>query len=269
MESLSEILSGAAAPEETASAPETATDVTTDATTTEASASAPSAEQATTERTTESQSRDDKGRFAGKPDEIAALRTAMQEERRKRQEIERKLAEQPKDDKPKKDLWEDPEGFIEERLTEREQKLRQETEARFFDLCEDLAKQRHADYEAVVSAFMQEAEADPSLAMQAFSQSQASRDKAEFLYNFARNRAEMRSIGGDLGKYRESIEAPLKAKFAEMEAENKRLKSQLDQLSKVPASLNAESSAARADIVADFIEPSPLSEIVKPQKRRA
>ena len=291
MDSLADILSGS----ESASTPDKAatTDVKTAEPVKEATA-APSAAKTTeaklevkTEKTdakaddkpveTEAErverTRNEKGQFAKTEDEIKALRTAMQAERRRAQEAERRLKEKEdaakKADTPKTDFWENPEAAVEERLTAREQTLKTETESRFFNLCEDLAKEKHKDYDDVVSEFFTEAEADPSLGAQVFAQARNSRNPAEFLYQYAVNRREMKAVGGDLGKYKETLTAPLNTKIGALEAEIKALKTQLDNIGKVPSSLNAEPSATRATVEAEAVEPESLGEIFKPRKRRA
>lgn len=275
METLTEILSGEAAPETPATtAPESpATDVKTTVST-DPAAPASSAGQATESKAdgepavvtpeTEEQARvrDEKGRFT-KPEEVASLRTAMQEERRRRQDAERRLAESTAE--PKKDVWEDPEAFIEEKV----QAVRSETDARFYSLSERLSKEQHSDFDPTVNALLAECETDPSLGQLVFQQVRASNHPAEALYTYATNRREMKMVGGDLGKYRESISAPLKQQNAELAAENKRLKDQLENLSKVPSSLNGEPSASRTNVETEATGPEPLSEILKPRKRRA
>lgn len=299
MESLADILSGAeeSAPSETTSTPakvET-TDVKPDTVAKTESTAAPSAAKTpeapaekvapteTAEQAAE-RTRNEKGQFA-KPDEIAGLQKGLQKERQTRQDTERKLQEAErklreieakKTDEPKKDFWEDPDAALEERLTEREKAIRLESESRYFSLCEDLAKKDHTDYDDVVNELLTEAQEDASLGSQVFAQAKAARNPAEFLYTYAINRREMKAVGGDLGKYKESIAAEFKPKLAErdqkiatLEGEIKALKTQLDNLGKVPSSLNGEPSASRAAVTTESVENEPLGEIFKPRKRRA
>lgn len=295
MESLSEILSGTAVSDTKASASEgnaeQATDVnTTEADKTAAAASATSAEQATDgESKAEGESKDkpegedkpdrareEKERLektdakdkSEKPDEIASLRKALQAERKKRQELE-KAKEPPKDDKPKKDFWEDPEAAVGERVSAETEKVRREADARYFGLCERMAKAKHDDYEATVEALIQDTETDPILAQQVFSQARQADDPAEFLYSYATHRKEMKAVGGDLGKYKSSLEAPHLARIGELEKENQALKDKLDKLGKIPSSLNAQPSATRATVESEAVEDDSLEEITKPRKRRA
>lgn len=306
MESLSDILSGATAPEKTetpVNTPEAKSEPAKDDKPAESkapAASAPSAEQAKPddkpdekagdkpvdqpEAKEDSQPRDDKGKFAAKPDELESLRTAHLAERKKRQEAERRAREaeeraaaaaKPKDDKPKKDFWDDPEGALEERLSAREQKLQQEADARYFTLCETIVKREHADYEEIVGELMEETDADKSLAQQVFAAAKAAENPAEYLYKTAKNRREMKAVGGDLDKFKDSLTTPLKTTIAERDKtisdqakQIKSLQDQLDKLGKVPSSLNAEPSASRAAVDAESAENDSLTAIVEPRKKR-
>jgi len=286
MDSLADILSGADESASSESTPEPAKAAATDVKPAEPAKEAPAApsaaktevkadevktEEVKTAEAEAERTRNEKGQFA-KPDEIKALQQGLAEERRKRQESERKLREieaAKKTDEPKKDFWEDPEAALEERLSPREEKLRLESESRFFTLCEDLARDKHADYEDVVNELLTEAQEDASLGSQVFAQAKAARNPAEFLYKFSLNRREMKVVGGDLGKYKETVTAEFKTKISALEAENKALKTQLDNIGKVPSSLNAEPSASRAAVEKESVENEPLGEIFKPRKRRA
>ncbi len=210
------------------------------------------------------QSRDEQGRFTKTDEEIKALRTAMQEERRKRQDLEARIAKQAESATPKKDFFEDPEGA----LNERDAKLRAESDERFFKLCERSAKARHADYDEVVSRFFEDAKDDPALAHQVYSQVRSADDPAQFLYNAAKIRSELKSVGGDLAKYREGVESPLKAQIAERDAKIKELETQLANLGKLSPSLNAEQSSTRAQVEADAAAPTPLDDIFNRKKQR-
>ena len=225
-----------------------------------AKADAPKVEADTKDRT-----RDEKGRFKTEAEEqVAGAQAALVAERKKRQALERQLQE--RDAKPKKDFFEDPEGA----LNERDQKLRSEADERFFLMCEDAAKDSHKDYDAIVSAFLEDAEEDRTLAARTFPEMRKARNPAEFLYKSAKLHSEMKAVGGDLGKYRESVETPLKTELAARDAKIKELEAQLSQLGKVPSSLTTEQSSSRASVEADEANnPPPMDDILKPRKRRA
>lgn len=305
MDTLADILSGAddeSAASETASTAAAAATTTDVKTATTAAADKPAKEAAaatsaaktpeqtaaaakdepadkTGESETEAQAaertRNEKGQFAKPSDEVAALRKAATEERRKRQEAERERDEARKakeGEAPKKDFLEDPEGAFQERLTPIQQKY----ESELFELREELVRAKHDDYDDVVNELMEEAKADPALAVQLNAQFNAAGRKPQFLYTFATNRREMKAVGGDLGKYKETIKtefktkiSTLEAKVSTMEAENKALKTQLENVGKVPDSLNSASSAARAAVQAEALDDEPLGDILKSRKRRS
>lgn len=320
MDSLSDILSGATVPDKTetpVSAPDAQSESAKDDKSAEpvkdSAASAPSAEQAKPVEAKpeakagetppdkpelpkeDSQLRDEKGKFV-KPDEpkegdedtVVGLRNALHAARKQKQEADRRVkdaekraaeAAKPKEEAPKKDFWEDPESAIDARISE----AQRTADARYFNLCESLVKREHADYEEIVGELMEETESDAALASQVFAAAKAAENPAEHLYRTAKNRREMKAVGGDLGKFKESIAEPFKAQLAEKDKamatkeqqiadqakQIQSLQSQLDKLGKVPASLNTEPSASRAKVDAESAEPPSLATIVEPKKRRA
>jgi len=219
-----------------------------------------------TEPEAKDRTRDEKGRFKTESDEqIAGAQSALIAERRKRQELERQLQQQ-QTKAPKKDFFEDPEGA----LNERDAKIRAEHAEKLFAMSEDLVRDQHEDYDATVTAFMADAEADPAIATRTFSEMQKARNPAAYLYKAAKLHGEMKAVGGDLGKYRETIETPLKTELAARDAKIKDLEAQLSQLGKVPSSLSTEQSSTRASIEADKAStPTPIGQVFQPRKRRA
>ena len=193
--------------------------------------------------------------------ELKSLKKALRSERDKRQAAERD--EKPK---PKTSFDEDPDKAIEEALSVQEQK----TENRFYLLCENLVKAKHDDFDEVVNVFMESTEDDQVLAGQVYQQMGMEANPAEYLYSFAKNRTEMSDVGGDLSKYKESIEQPLNVKIEELQKQNKELSDQLQSLGKLSSSLNDEPSTAQASIdAASASEPTPMDDIVGPKKRTA
>ncbi len=222
----------------------------------------PKGEEAKDEKPEDKKPEEDqsKSELADITKELQGLKKALRGERDKRQAAER---EEPK---PKTSWDEDPDKALEERLSEQTQNA----ENRFYLLCENLVKAVHDDFDDVVKAFMESAEDDPALAGQVYQQMGAEANPAEYLYNFAKNRAEMSEVGGDLSKYKESIEQPLNVKIEELEKQNKELSDQLQSLGKLTPSLNDEPSTAQAKIDAESAsEPTPMGDIVGPKKRTA
>lgn len=206
--------------------------------------------------------RDEKGRFVPK-EEADAIKKALREERRKRQEAEAKFRER---DEPKKDPFEDPEGFIADKLSKTEAAFND----RFFAFSEHHAKLRHEDYDEVINDLLEEAETDPDIARQIYPQAAAHVDPAEFLYSQAKQRKELREVDGDLGKYRETIEQPLQQQLKERDDKIAELESQLKNLGRIKPSMNDEQSASGGEVAEDAAnESTPMTDILKPKKRRA
>ena len=207
-------------------------------------------------------SKDDKPKDQGEDalasvkEELKGIKKALKSEREKRQSSEAEQREVPE-----KTSWdEDPDRALEERLAEQAQA----TENRFYVMCENLVKAEHEDFDEVVGVFMEEAEDDKVLAQSVFQQMSAQANPAQYLYNFAKNRSETKEFGGDLSKYKDSIQEPLNVKVKELEKANKELTEQLESLGKVSPSLNSESSATTAQVDADAAnEDTSIDDIVK------
>lgn len=216
----------------------------------------PETAQAETEEGTEESPRDEKGRFVPKK-EADSYRAAMLEERRKRQELEQKLNQKPEE---KKDFFEDPDGAIEQRLS----KERSQFDGKFFRLSEHLARDRYKDYDEVVAELVEAATADPSIAEDIYPRASAHVDPAGFLYTQALQRRELAVVDGDISKYREGIESPLKAEIAERDKKIADLEKQLAGLGRVRTSMNDESSVSSATAQNDeAAEPTPMTSILK------
>jgi len=99
---------------------------------------------------------------AEKSDEASAYKAAMLEERRKRQEIERRLQELEQGKEPeakKKVFWEDPEAVIAERVSEVERRFTH----RLLVSSEAVAREKHSDYGEKIVAFQEAMQRDPTL----------------------------------------------------------------------------------------------------------
>lgn len=183
------------------------------------------------------QPRDDAGRFAAKetgetPQEAAepvppteqpsdqGQYAALKDERRKRQDLERQLAEmrdqisrpQPQPEPPA-DFWEDPQSFMARQFeqfgNQFRERLRHEQQIERIDVSEASARSKYADYDDAFHAFRQAVETNPALAQQMMQ----SGDPAEFAYRKGRTALELERVG--------SIDDLLKAERAKWEAEVK------------------------------------------------
>jgi hypothetical protein len=163
--------------------------------------------------------------------ERAFLRAA-EEERRKRQDLERELAQyrqqkQPEKTEEKKTFWDDPEGHfktVEQRMAQREL-------AMTLKVSEQLARSKYQDFDDKIGVFAESLKATPGLHAEWL----ASPDPAEFAYKHGARLKEMREVG-DLDKYREKIEKETRAK---LEAEFKAKQEELEKKrSELPGSLS-------------------------------
>jgi len=122
---------------------------------------------------------------------------ALADERAKRQELERQLAEMQKEPEEKVDFLEDPDRWQqqqEQRLQQMEQKLEQTARTKFIQMTENAARQKHTDYDDVVTDFLETAQANPSL-MEAMVNAP---DPAEYAYQAALNIRTLKESGGNL-----------------------------------------------------------------------
>lgn len=203
------------------------------------------------------QARDEKGRFKAQE---TVPQEALHAERRKRQELERKLAE--RDTKPPPSVLEDEDGAFAARLAQATQPLKEQ----LFQLSVEAARYKpgREDYDEVVTAFLDAAEKDPQLD-RAWREA---RHPGEYAYTVGKQIKELADVQGDIVAYGAKKRAegaaelePLKAKIAELEATVSQLKTSKDKQEKVPQSLNSEQSAA-ANGNATFAGPRPLKSIL-------
>lgn len=121
---------------------------------------------------------------------------ALADERRKRQELESRLAELEKAKAPeaKPNLFEDPDNW-EKALNERVERsvaaVRQEFEQRTLYQFEQAAKARHPDFEDVAKFFAETARVTPGLVDEA----RSAPDPAEFVYQAGKNLKLYREAG--------------------------------------------------------------------------
>lgn len=193
--------------------------------------------------------RDDTGKFT-KAEEKPAEKpradvAAIIDERRKRQEAERRLAEvlQQKPEAAKKpSVFEDEDKAITSRVDEGTRSLRE----MLYKQSVKLARVTYKDaYSEAEQAFMEAADKDDRL-IEAL---RASDDPGEYIYTVGLQIKELADVGGDFVKYREKVTAgarteldALKTQFDVLKAENEALKKAQAELDAVPRSLNRQSS---------------------------
>jgi hypothetical protein len=183
---------------------------------------------------------------------------ALHAERKRRQELEARLAELEK--KPKTSVLEDEDKAFQERLAEHSRPLVQ----KLFNMSVAAAKRvpGREDYQTVYDFMEREVQSHPEL-MQAINDAD---DPGEYIYQLGRTRKELAEVGGDFARYREKIAAEKDAKLTEankriaaLEAELGTLKASKEKREAIPQSLNAEQSGAvKGDT---FAGPTPLRSV--------
>jgi len=178
---------------------------------------------------------------------------AMQEERRKRQELERRVAELSNVQRPqeeKKTFWDDPEGH----LTKFQQQILQQQMAGKLQTSEAIARSRYKDFDESVQVFAEVLQSTPGLHAQWLQ----SPDPAEFAYRLGKHTREVRDAGS-IDALREKIAKEERLKLeAEFKKKNEELERQRQELT---PSLSDVRGAARGTKPV-FTGPTPLEAIL-------
>jgi hypothetical protein len=222
----------------------------------------------TVETKPEVTSRDEAGRFAPKaepkPEEKPAITkadvAAIIDERRKRQQLEQEVAAlRQQTQKPKTDIFENPDVAIGERLQERLAPL----EDTIFQLQVALAKTQMPNFDDAAVAFFQAAQNDPIMKHQA----DTAPDQLQYIYREGMRLKELGDVGGDITKYREKVLSESKAELAKRDEQITALTAQLEAIQKaqaelaaVPRSLNQLPGASPKGTDAD---PEDINQIVR------
>lgn len=193
--------------------------------------------------------RDESGRF-----QKTVPQEALHAERRKRQELEQKLAE--REAKPPPSVLEDEDAAFNARLSQATQPL----QAKLFRLSVNAARNRPGrdDFDDVSSAFMEAADKDPQL-MRSFRDAE---DPGEYAYSVGKQIKELADVDGDILKYGEKKSAETRAELDKanerikaLEAEVASSKANKAALDDVPRSLNGNASAAPRSVAETDDEP--------------
>lgn len=228
----------------------------------ESKAEAPVTPEATPTPEAKAPVRDESGRFAPKAEAketpTRADIAAIIDERRKRQELERRVQELTSG-QPKADFWSDPEKALEERVSALVNPLHSQN----LQLRVDMARLKNPDFDDAMMAYLEAAQKDEVLKHQADN----SPDPLEFIYREGKRIKELAPYGGDLNKRDEARFGELKAEVAKKDELLKAMQAQLDAVTKsqaelaaVPRSLNAEQSGTPKAADAD---PDDLRKIVR------
>lgn len=190
-----------------------------------------------------------------------ALLRAAQEERRKRQELEARFAQQPQpqaqqQQQVEKKFWDDPETA----LAKHEERVQRTMMQNRIQTSEMLARSRYADFDEKATQFAALAKQNQALAVQWIS----APDPSEFAYRYAKNVADIEQAGGveklvadreakARAEERAKVEAEFKAKLEE--AERKR--------AELPGTLSDVKGAATRQSVPAWSGPTAMEDILK------
>lgn len=160
------------------------------------------------------------GRSVAEPEAESWTKQAVLDERRKRQELEKRLkeyeqrlqpqAQQPaQPQQPQADWWSSPDQAA--------QVLQQQVEQQVFQtrvaMSERMLRQQHPDYDEVSELFAERARQDPNLLQQVFSHP----FPAEFAYQVGQQIKMLQEIGNDPSAYRQRLRDQLREEIlAEM-----------------------------------------------------
>lgn len=185
---------------------------------------------------------------AAKPERTVPL-AALEDERRKRQELEQRLAQQTQPEKP--GFWEQPEQHL--------QQVEQRAQAIAFksklDVFADMAAAKYQDLDQRIAEFDELVARTPGL----WQQMMSARNPIEFAYSTAKNHAEYQAAGSVEGM-RAKIESEMRAKIeAEFSA---KAAAEAKKRDAIPQTLTDVPSGG-APREAEFTGPTPLNAILK------
>lgn len=182
------------------------------------------------------------------------------DEREKRQNLERELAELKKSQKPDEgtDFFEDPEGALKERDKVIEERLLQNK----LEISQAMAKQSHDDFDEVLANFTKAMETDETMKARGkviWNDALSQPHPAESVYNAIKRELVVQEIS-DPAEYRAKLKAELLAEIAkEQEPEKEPEKPDAPD---IPESL-AEERSVGSRKGPEWAGPTPLNKIIK------
>lgn len=183
------------------------------------------------------------------------------DERRKRQELEQRLAalEKNQSQEPKKGFWDDPEAALAAQRAETQQMVLSTR----LNTAEAIAREKHPDFDEKMEAFKAFVESNPAIGPSLVQQCIGSANPAQFAYNFAKQQKELAELGG-MEAYKQKTRAEVEAEVrAKVEAEYK-AKAEADAKLRagLPRSLGDARGVAPNKVV--WSGPPSLEDILKP-----
>ena len=187
-------------------------------------------------------------------DRERAFLKATEEERKKRQALEQRLADLEKGKQPEKteakSFWDDPEG----KFKEHEQRLSQKELALTLKVSEQIARSRYTDFDEKIEAFAEVLQKTPGLHAQWL----ASQDPAEFAYRTGEGTRLLKDAGS-IDKLKEQIR---KEERERLETEYKAKQEALEkERAALPGSLSEVRGVSRQQR-AVYTGPTPLDAVL-------
>lgn len=178
--------------------------------------------------------------------------------------------QQPKAEEPKEaDFFDDPAGYVDRRLSSLQNDTNKAVARAVFNLSEAQARARHEDYDDALQAFATQADKNPYLIQQLYSQV----DPAEWAYQLGR-RAKIMEATGDIADFEPRLREQIRKELMDSEEFRKEILEAITAAEPepkpaphLPKSLSTTRSAGKRTGPA-WSGPTPLSEITAPRKRR-
>ena len=188
-------------------------------------------------------------------DKERAFLRAAQEERQKRQELERRLAAMEKPAEPAKQFWDDPDGNI-NTIRNEMQTLALNTR---LNTAESIARSKYTDFDDKMAVFKEVVQRSPWLVGDMLN----SPDPAQFAYTTAKNHLELQQMG-NMDAIKAQVEKDTEARVrAKIEAE---YKEKADAAARAREALPGSLSDARGSSNPSrpvWNGPTPLADILK------
>jgi len=192
--------------------------------------------------------------------------TVAQDERKKRQELERRLSEyeerlkrfeqpqQPQHEQAQPDWYNQP--------GEAAQALQEQFQHELFQtrlaLSETFMRQQHEDFEDVSVVFAEQAKRDPHLMQRLF----AHPNPAQYAYQIGQQIKLMQDVGNDPAAYRKKLEEEIRAQIQAEQGGTQKTASSSQPPPQVPRSLARDVSQQPRNARGQFDGPTPLEDIL-------
>jgi len=190
---------------------------------------------------------------------------AVQEERRKRQDLEKRLKEyeaklqqQPQ---PQQEQYQQPDWFAspEQAAQAMQMQFEQQLFQRSVAMSEIVMREKHTDYDEVSNLFAERAKQDPQLLQRLYQHP----FPAQFAYQVGQQIRLMEEIGSDPAAYRAKVEAEIRASLGQPERQGQRSTSQAPASSPaVPRSLARDVSQQPRNSAGRFDGPAPIEDLL-------